>query len=290
MAVARRTRGDGSITSIDVTDAEYHQAARDFHRLMALEPHGPDVFVGISPVYPWGRLYGGQVVAQALRAAALTVEPQYRPHSLHAYFIRGGTSDEPVRYEVDRIRNGRSFVTRLVVARQSGGAILNLSVSFQVDEDQPERQTFDLPEAPSPEELSEEGWGFLLDRRHIPLDRNLGKSMGWVRLLDEVGDDPVLHACGLAFTSDTIQFGAARAAHPIRVAEERHHKDFIGASLDHAMWFHRPGRADRFHLYDFTSHGLTGGRGLVTGQLFSADGTHVASIAQEVLLRYIGES
>jgi len=253
-----------------------HTEAQDFLQLMDLEPHGPDVFVGISPVYPWGRLYGGQVVAQALRAAA--------------YFIRGGTSAEPVRYEVDRIRNGRSFVTRRVVARQSNGAILNLSASFHVEEDQPESQTFELPQAPKPGELTDDGWGFLLDRRLVPLDRNLGKSMGWVRLVTDIGDDPTLHACGLAFSSDTVQFGAARAAHPVEVADERQHRDFIGASLDHAMWFHRPGRADEFHLYDFTSHGLIGGRGLVTGQLFDEAGVHVASVAQEVLLRFIGDS
>ena len=96
-------------------------AAKTFAGLLDLEPHGPDTFVGVSPPYEWGRIYGGQVVAQGLWAAASTVEPDYRPHSLHAYFIRGGTLDEPVRYEVDRIRNGRSFVTRRVVARQSGG-------------------------------------------------------------------------------------------------------------------------------------------------------------------------
>ena len=101
-----------------------------FREMMHLEPHGPDVFVGESWRYPWGRVYGGQVVAQALSAAAETVDPDYLPHSLHAYFIRGGTSDEPIRYEVDRIRNGRSFTTRRVVARQSNGAILNLSASF----------------------------------------------------------------------------------------------------------------------------------------------------------------
>jgi len=267
-----------------------HIEAQDFHQLMDLEPHGPDVFVGVSPVYPWGRLYGGQVVAQALRAAAFTVEDRFRPHSLHAYFIRGGTSAEPVRYEVDRIRNGRSFVTRRVVARQSNGAILNLSASFHVEEDQPESQTFELPQAPKPSELVDDGWGFLLDRRSVPLDRKLGKSMGWVRLVTDIGDDPLLHACGLAFTSDTVQFGAARAAHPVEVADERQHRDFIGASLDHAIWFHRPGRADKFHLYDFTSHGLIGGRGLVTGQLFDEAGVHVASVAQEVLLRFIGDS
>jgi len=101
----------------------------DFRTLMKLEPHGPDVHVGLSPKYPWGRVYGGQVVAQGLRAAHETVDESFRVHSLHAYFIRGGDSDEPIRYEVDRIRNGRSFMTRRVVARQSAGPILNLSAS-----------------------------------------------------------------------------------------------------------------------------------------------------------------
>ena len=109
----------------------------DFQSLMRLESHGPDVFVGIGPSYPWGRVYGGQVVAQALRAAYETVDsPDYHVHSLHAYFIRGGDYEEPIRYEVDRIRNGRSFLTRRVVARQSVGPILNLSASFQIREDQ----------------------------------------------------------------------------------------------------------------------------------------------------------
>ena len=112
----------------------------DFSTLMGLEAHGPDVFVGVSPDYPWGRVYGGQVVAQGLRAAAATVDADRHVHSLHAYFIRGGRIDEPIRYEVDRIRNGRSFVTRRVVARQSEGAILNLSCSFQIREDQADVQ------------------------------------------------------------------------------------------------------------------------------------------------------
>src|SRR5881392_4285659 len=95
----------------------------DFCRMMTLEPHGPDTYVASGPQYPWGGLYGGQIVAQALRAATLTVEPQFRVHSLHAYFIRRGDHEEPIRFEVDRIRTGRSFTTRLVVARQALGAI-----------------------------------------------------------------------------------------------------------------------------------------------------------------------
>lgn len=269
---------------------EMAKAAQHFAEMMTLEPHGPDVYVGVSPVYPWGRIFGGQVVAQGLRAAAHTVESNYRVHSLHAYFIRGGTPTEPVRYEVDRIRNGRSFVTRRVVARQSNGAILNLSCSFQLEEDQVEVQTFEMPtDLPGADEVANDGWGWLLDERNITFPAGVARSAGWVKIEDQIGDDPVLHACGLAFTSDSIQFGAARSAHPVQLDREQYHEDFIGASLDHAMWFHRPAQADEFHLYDFRSHGLTGGRGLVTGQLFSADGVHVASIAQEVLLRYIGD-
>jgi acyl-CoA thioesterase-2 len=269
---------------------ELSLAARNFHSMMTLEPHGPDVFVGVSPVYPWGRIFGGQVVAQGLRAAAHTVDPRFRVHSLHAYFIRGGTSEEPVRYEVDRLRNGRSFVTRRVVARQSNGAILNLSCSFQVDEDQADVQTMSMPrDLPGPDDLANDSWGWLLDERNIEFPPGEARSAGWVRIIDEIGDSPILHACGLAFTSDSIQFGAARATHPEQVERERHHDVFIGASLDHAMWFHRPTQADEFHLYEFDSHGLIGGRGLVSGQLFSAEGVHVASVAQEVLLRYIGD-
>ncbi|MCP4958297.1 MAG: acyl-CoA thioesterase II [Actinomycetia bacterium] len=258
---------------------------------MDLEPHGPDVFVGISPVYPWGRLYGGQVVAQALRAAAHTVDTAYSPHSLHAYFIRGGTSNEPVRFEVDRIRNGRSFVTRRVVARQSGGAILNLSASFQISEEQPEKQTLSMPDLAPPDAIEEDdGWGFMLDRRYHGYPHGTGRSSGWIRITTPMEDDPLLHACGLAFTSDTVQFGAINSSHPIEQDRSKGHDErFVGASLDHGMWFHRPARADQFHLYEFESHGIVGGRGLAIGNVFSSDGTHVATIAQEVLMRYIGD-
>src|ERR1700676_1453135 len=108
--------------------------------MFELEAHGPDTFVAQGPSYPWGGLYGGQIVAQALRAAAATVEPRFRPHSLHAYFIRRGDAGEPIRLEVDRLRNGRSFVTRAVGARQSTGAILSMAASFHVDEEAPDVQ------------------------------------------------------------------------------------------------------------------------------------------------------
>jgi acyl-CoA thioesterase-2 len=258
------------------------------HQLLELEPHGPDTYVGISATYPWGRVYGGQVVAQALRAATLTVDPAYRPHSLHAYFIRGGDSDETIRFEVDRIRNGRSFVTRRVVARQSFGAILNLSASFQVDEAEADVQT--LPPAsdvsgPAGIEPDEMWIGFL-ERRWIESPADIGRSTAWLKVLDDLGDlgdDPSLHACALAYTSDDIPTDAVYRAHPDHRAGDE--GQFMGASLDHAMWFHRPAPADEWQLHDFTCHGLSGGRGLTIGQVHAPDGRHVATVAQQVLVR-----
>lgn len=260
----------------------------DFGTLMTLEQHGPDTWVGLSAKYPWGRIYGGQVVAQSLHAALKTVKPVYLPHSLHAYFIRGGDLNEPVRYEVERLRDGRTFCTRAVVARQSGGAILNLSCSFQQAEAAAEVQTARMPLAPVPDDVRPhaEDWPWIMEKRPLVSYPGAGQSMGWVRVKDAIPvDDARLHVCGLAFTSDTVQFNAARSIHPIQVPQEKYHETFTGASLDHAMWFHRPMRADQWHLYQWDCHGLTGARGMTVGNLFAPDGTHVASIAQEVLLR-----
>ncbi|MGI9616422.1 MAG: acyl-CoA thioesterase [Acidimicrobiales bacterium] len=262
-------------------------APTTFEEVLDLVRHGPDTWVGVSADYRWGRIYGGQVVAQALWAALQTVDEDFRPHSLHAYFIRGGTPTEPVRYEVDRLRNGRSFCTRAVVARQSGGAILHLSCSFQVDEDDAEVQTARMPIAPNPDEVRPQAddWPWIMERRSMVSYPGAGQSMGWVKLIDPLPDDPLTHVCGLAFTSDTVQFTAARSIHPLQVPHDQYHDRFMGASLDHAMWFHRPTRADEWHLYQWDCHGLQGARGMTVGNLFTADGTHVASIAQEVLLR-----
>src|SRR3954452_8331361 len=177
---------------------------RHFAALLELEPHGADTFVGLSPPYDWGRIYGGQVIAQSLRAAAATVPADRPVHSLHAYFILGGRPDEPVRYEVDRVRNGRSFMTRRVVARQSTGAILTLEASFHVEEDGPDVVTVTPPEGiPGPDELPELGWGWMLERREVPTTPGSGRALTWVRVDASVGQDPVLQACALAFASDT---------------------------------------------------------------------------------------
>jgi acyl-CoA thioesterase-2 len=257
----------------------------DFATMMNLEPHGPDTFVGIGPKYPWGGLYGGQIVAQALRAACATVEPQFRVHSLHAYFIRRGDHEEPIRFEVDRIRNGRSFVTRSVVARQSIGAILNMSASFQIDESAPDMQIAEPPPVPRPDELASQLWMQMYERRFAATES--GRAIAWLRLLEAVGDDPALNACALAYMSDDLPTDAVVALlYPERKAGEWDTDfPFWSASLDHAIWFHRPIRARDWHLQEFTCHGIMSSRGLSLGHVFDEEGVHLATISQEVLLR-----
>jgi acyl-CoA thioesterase-2 len=261
----------------------------EFRSLLELEPHGPDTYVGIAATYPWGpRLFGGQVVAQGLKAAALTVAGDRPAHSLHSYFIRPGTPDEPIRYEVERLRDGRSFTTRQVVARQSGGAILNLSVSFQVAEDEADAPIARLPEGlPSHDDptLPDHSWAGLLVRRATFLaDGTMGY---WIRLDTELGDDPVDQQCALAFMSDAAPSRAARSPHPEFSRDTPDRRLFRGASLDHSVWFQRATDATRWHWFDTRSHGLTGGRGLVSGDVIRVDGLHAATIAQEVLVRRI---
>lgn len=259
----------------------------DFHQLMALEPHGPDTYVGIGPDYPWGRVYGGQVVAQALVAAANTVEPQFVIHSLHAYFIRGGDCDEPIRFEVDRIRNGRSFITRRVVARQSGGAILNLAASFQLEEDEADAPMITIADGtPAATEVPlSESWSKLVERRELPSDPGSGRASAWMRLVDDLGDNPVMHAAGLAYLSDDFPTEAVRETHPLWLARRDEEHLFHGASLDHAIWFHRYRPMTDWQLHDFRGSGMVGGRGVAIGNVFASDGTHVATVVQEALLR-----
>lgn len=257
----------------------------NFDDIMALEPHGPDTYVGIGPQYPWGGLYGGQILAQALRAASATVDPAYRVHSLHAYFIRLGDQDQPVRYEVDRIRDGRSYLTRLVVARQPVGAILNLSASFQMSEAGHAVQTAQMSPSPNPDELASDAWTPIFDRRHVERGSNPGTCAAWLRMNDAVDDDPVLHACALAYISDDLPTEAVVLQHPERPPLPSENWPFWSASLDHAIWFHRPFRADQWHLHHFTCHGFMSSRGLALGNVFTQTGDHVATVAQEVLLR-----
>jgi acyl-CoA thioesterase-2 len=257
----------------------------NFCDMMTLEPHGPDTFIGTGPRYPWGGLYGGQIVAQALRAASLTVEPAFCVHSLHAFFIRLGDAAEPIRLEVDRIRNGRSFVTRRVVARQSVGAILNLAASFNVAEEGAEVQAEHMPKVRSAEEIAPDSWSPLMERRVLPDDIAPGRVGAWMRMAEDLGDDPVINACALAFLSDDLPTDAVVAAHPERPSRGSSERRFWNASLDHAIWFHRSSPARAWHLHDFACRGLVGPRGLSIGSIFDAAGRHVASVSQEVLVR-----
>ncbi|MDD9938605.1 MAG: thioesterase family protein [Myxococcales bacterium] len=254
-----------------------------FSDLMTLEPHGPDTFVGVGPRYPWGGLYGGQIVAQSLRAAAHSVNPEHRVHSLHAYFIRRGQHDAPVRFEVDRIRDGRSFTTRRVVARQSAGAILNMSCSFSLPEGESDLQTHPMPEVPAADDIQQEaGWLELMQRRDVIRD-TIGRRAAWFRTCQAFGDDPIDHACALAYFSDDFPCDAVRLRHPS--SRDEGGGEFWMTSLDHAIWFHHPPRADRWMLHDVRCQSLVGSHGLATAHVFSEEGQHVATVTQEALMR-----
>jgi acyl-CoA thioesterase II len=274
----------------------WHDADVNLADLMTLTPHGIDIFVGEGHRYPWGGLFGGHIVAQALRAGAHTVDADLAVHSIRAYFIRRGDHTEPVRYAVDRIRNGRSFATRRVVARQSVGAILTLEASFQRGEDGPDRPLVTMPPGlPQPDDLAPSAWGDGFDRRLIPaevVDRSgpqgLGRCMAWMRATGDIGDDPLVHRCIVAYLSDDLPTDSVFRVHPEvapRLATSPSDLGVYSASLDHAVWFHRPLRADTWHLYDMVCTTLIGTRGLTWGTVFDAEGAQVATVAQEVLIR-----
>ena len=261
----------------------------DFSTLMTLEPSGENTWSGNGPTYPWGRVYGGQVAAQALRAAFHTVDAHFSPHSLHAYFLASGKFEEPIHYRVEILRDGRSFVTRRVVAHQasSPGPMLELTASFQIREDQANVQELSMPEGlPKPEELPAADWGPILERRTVPTEGP--RQACWLRVPGPLADDAVTQSCALAYASDDIPTEAGSKSHPRALVpglDESYDEVFVGASLDHTIWFHRPGRHDDWTLHDFQSVGLAGARGLAVGQVFSRGGVHLATVAQEILLR-----
>jgi acyl-CoA thioesterase II len=255
-----------------------------------LVPHGADTYVGVGPRYPWGGLYGGQIVAQALRAASATVDEDKVVHSLRAYYIRRGDHNEPVRYEVDRIRNGRSFATRRVVARQAIGAILNLEGSYQRCEPSATVSPTTIPVVPPAEELEESSWSDDFARRFVPESATppsavgAGRMAAWMRVTAALDGDDLLHRCWLAYLSDDLPCDVVIRAHPDGAAIDESEGRFV-ASLDHSVWFHASPRVDQWHLYDVTCLAYAGGRGLTLGQVFGADGAHVATFAQEALVR-----
>ncbi|MPY94545.1 MAG: acyl-CoA thioesterase II [Acidimicrobiia bacterium] len=256
----------------------------DLLSLLTLETVDENTYVGSCPPSMRERLYGGQVVGQALRAAATTVPASHLPHSLHANFILAGRPDEVVRYEVDRIRDGRSFMTRRVVARQSGGAILNLDASFHAPEEEVDTPGTALPQIlPQPDQLDRTTWEAFGDVRVVPLTRatDPARSAMWIRAESNLGEDAVLNACALAYLSDHNPMDAIIASHPQGLAWD----ELMSASLDHAVWFHRPFRADEWLLFDLNAGGLHDARGLAMGTVHDHQGRHVASVAQEGVVR-----
>jgi acyl-CoA thioesterase-2 len=249
--------------------------------MMTLDARGPDSFLGRGPRYPWGGLFGGQIVAQSLAAAAATVDPAYRIHSLHAYFIRPGDAEEPIRFDVDRLRNGRSFVTRAVVANQSGGAILHMSASFQAGDAERYLQTQPFPEVPDPADLPNDSWSRMIERRFLS-DQG-GRALAWLRIPDTPDDDPVAAAAALAYLSDDLATDCVRSQQ--RASDGTPPEHWMGTSLDHAVWFHHPVPGPAWQLHDFRCEGVGVPRGLARGQIFAADGTHLATVTQQVLLR-----
>ena len=259
------------------------RAVTDLRTLLELEPVKPDAYLGAGPDLGWGRIYGGQIVAQALRAACLTVDAGRRPHSLHAYFIRPGDERQPVLFEVDRVRDGRSFATRQVVAYQAGGAILNLIASFQEDEEGEDTSAVHPPaDAGVPEDLAVETTDLFFEHRIVRYSRTPEPhAITWMRVTEELGDDAVVHACALAYLSDEHPLGVAVLPH----SQAGRWDDLMSASLDHAVWFHRPVRVDDWLCFDLRGHGVANARGLAVARVFDRTGTHVATVAQEGLVR-----
>jgi acyl-CoA thioesterase II len=272
-------------------------------KLLDIEPIEVNIFRGVSPDENRQRVFGGQVAAQALMAAGRTVERGH-VHSLHSYFLRPGDPNVPILYEVDRIRDGRSFTTRRVVAIQHGQAIFNLAASFHVDEEGALVHQVPMPEVPSPDTLPTLGdrlepyreqltdWfarPHPIDQRHIGdlpwlvHDKLEPVQRLWIRADGTLGDDPLLHAAVAAYASDMSLFDTMLAPHDIGWNDA----EFMGASLDHCMWFHRPFRADEWLLYDMDSPSAYGARGLARGFLFTQSGTLVVSMVQEGLMRLV---
>lgn len=275
--------------------------------VLDLKPLGGDRFIGASPDVGPQRVFGGQVAGQALVAAGRTVDPARHVHSLHGYFVRPGDPTVPIEYSVENIRDGRSFSVRRSVAVQHGKPIFFMSASFHVTEEGLDHQAPAPPNVPPPDEvptmadrlsryperlgiwtviprpidvryIGEPGWVRPGDRPADPYQRV------WMRVDGKLPDDPLLHAVLATYASDLTLLDSVLSVH----GEVWGPGGFAGASLDHAMWFHRPFRADEWFLYDCWSPSAYGARGLATGRMFTPDGRHVTTAVQEGLLRRVG--
>jgi len=286
------------------------RAIEELLGILDLEYLEQNLFRGRSPQVGWQRVFGGQVIGQALVAACRTVDVAARqPHSLHAYFLLPGDPKVPIIYEVDRIRDGRSFTTRRVKAIQHGQAIFSMSASFHLAETGL-AHAFPMERVPMPEDLPDERdiranvMPLMPDpvRRYFESDRPIelkpveyGRYLSrepmpprfnaWIRATGRLPDDPAIHQCVLAYASDMTLLDSSLIAHGRTVFE----RSIQAASLDHALWFHRPFRADEWLLYAQDSPSASGALGFSRGLIYTRDGTLVASVAQEGLIRDVGE-
>jgi len=284
------------------------QAAVDqLLELLDLEQVDAARFRGESPQTGAQRVFGGQVAGQALVAAGRTVDPARHVHSLHGYFVRAGDPTVPIDFHVETIRDGRSFSVRRSTASQHGKTIFFMSASFQIPEEGLDHHTTTPDDVPAPEDVPTMlDWVAKypdrmamftsspqsVDVRYVgvpgwvpPGDREIQPQQRvWMRFDGKLPDDPLIHACALTYASDMSLLDAVLSTH----GEVWGPGGVIGASLDHALWFHRPFRADEWFLYDSTSPSASGARGLANGRMFTRDGRHIASAVQEGLLRRIG--
>jgi acyl-CoA thioesterase-2 len=269
--------------------------------LLDLEAIEDNLFRGRQPDTQMQRVFGGQVLAQSLVAAVRTVPEPFGCHSLHSYFLRPGDTKVPIIYDVEGIRDGRSFCTRRVAARQHGRPIFFMTANFQVPEDGLDHQDR-MPEVPSPEECAipaeqtsryKEDWlreWAALDVRPVADSREGGRldskdhparSQWWIRASSTLPDDPVIQLAAFTYATDMTLLPAALVPHNLYIESP----GMQAASLDHSIWFHRAFRADQWWLYDQASPSASGGRGLALARVFSQDGQLVASVAQEGLIR-----
>ena len=277
----------------------------DLIDILDLETIEVNMFRGRSPKTRWQRVFGGQVIGQAMVASCRTVEDRM-PHSLHCYFILPGDPQIPIVYEVERLRDGKSYSTRRVTAIQHGHAIFSMMVSFHAEEEDSFNHQDTMPDVPPPDKLTAEELSkhpiiekmpdFI--RRYYESDRPIelrpvefqryagekipeGRINFWIRTAAKLPDDPALHMCALAYASDFSLLDSIMA----RYGRTLFDGQAMAASLDHAMWFHRPFRADEWLLYSQDSPSAQNGRGLARGLIFKPDGTLVATVAQEGSVR-----
>lgn len=282
----------------------------DLQNLLHVEQLDRFLFRGCNLKIALPRVFGGQVLAQALNAAYRSVPDHLRPHSLHAYFLRPGDPTKQIIYEVDPIRDGRSFSTRRIVAKQNGEAIFNSSISFHKQEDGLSHQ-MDLPKGiPTPEELGSDydyyrerlskaedlaQWVFMPEavidmrshkRRDLLEPEAASSDHGfWFRFKQDVKDDPITHMTILAFISDKSLMSTGLRPHPVNFYTHK----IIGASLDHAMWFHTNINLNQWIYYHMDSPRAAGARDFNRGSFYTQSGELIASTAQEGLIRVVGE-